>query len=478
MRGLRSCLPAFLPAPPLQALPLRRRLRRCLPLAMAASPAPAPAATTRPRVLILAGPTAVGKSAVAMSLATSPSLLPAAAEIISADSVQVYRRLDVGSNKPSPAERARVPHHLVSTHAPSAPHSAGDFLAAATAAVADVARRGRVPLVVGGTMMYLRWLVHGCPATPPGTPAAAARADALLAAAGGDWDEAAAVLRARDPARADAVSRNDWYRLRRALQVAEEPGGAVVGALPIVGAAPGAGVARSDTAADFRCFFLFDDRVELNRRIDRRCEAMILPAADGGGDGFDEQRSVLVEVAGLLTSRAISTAHGSPARAIGYRQTIGYLLARAEAAHGGADGDDDALDAFRAFADDFRRASRGYAKQQMQWFRKEAGYVWVRAGADAAGAVAGLYGLGEAAFEAQLSDAAFAAEQAAARDEVLAHGRRMRTYGSVEEVLVRAGDAEAAAVRLAQRCARDVLDGLGGVHEVRRLRAELAEDGR
>lgn len=430
-------------------------------------------------------------------------------EIISADSVHVYTRLDVASNKPSLSDRARVPHHLIDTLPPSAPNTAGVWLAAARGAVEDVARRGRTPLVVGGTMMYLRWLLHGKPATPAPSAASVRVVDEMLEAVKGDWGGALELLAAKDPKRATQLSSNDWYRLRRSLQIVEETGreailtgtrtgsgdsssGAQVGvsSLPVVGGAPGSGIPREDMKGDFRCFFLFDDRISLNRRIDRRCERMILPLVAGGDDdhaprtgvsmelGVDAEKSILKEVAQLLISRAISTADGSPARAIGYRQTILYLLSRAlqYSAAGAGTAKSDAVDAFRAYVDDFQQATRGYAKQQIQWFRKEPGYIWVRGGADSATDLANLFQLGESAYLERVCSPDFKCEQAQMRTDMIAQGKAMKTYIPVKEVLVEGSTEEKIAVELSESLASDIYGKLGSP-ELNRFVREMTREG-
>lgn len=128
-----------------------------------------------PKVVVIAGPTAVGKSALAMRLA---ELLPG--EIISVDSVQVYRGLDVGSNKPSLAEQSRVPHHLLDICEPSEEYTAGDFYRDALRTIREVLSRGRTPVLVGGTSMYLRWLIQGRPTAPKADPAISQAANARL----------------------------------------------------------------------------------------------------------------------------------------------------------------------------------------------------------------------------------------------------------------------------------------------------------
>src|SRR5258706_12745534 len=123
----------------------------------------------RPRVAVLVGPTAVGKSAAAIGLAEMLS-----AEIISADSRYLYRGLDIGTAKPSAAERARVPHHLIDVTTPDRPWSLAEYQAAALAAIQAVLGRGRLPLLVGGTGQYVRAVTAGWQG-PPGTPDGALR---------------------------------------------------------------------------------------------------------------------------------------------------------------------------------------------------------------------------------------------------------------------------------------------------------------
>src|SRR2546428_10174432 len=166
------------------------------------------------RLVCIVGPTASGKSALALDLAERLG-----AEIVSADSRQIYRDLDVGTAKPTTAERARVPHHCLDLVAPGELFDAARFRDAARAAIADIARRGRVPLVVGGTGLYVRALLGGlCPAPP--------RAPALRAALAAE--DAAALhrrLRALDPAAAARIAPTDARRIVRALEVALVSGG-------------------------------------------------------------------------------------------------------------------------------------------------------------------------------------------------------------------------------------------------------------
>ena len=171
------------------------------------------------RVVVVAGPTAVGKSALALQLC---ELLQG--EIISVDSVQVYRGLQIGANKPSAAELARVPHHIVDLHEPDEEYTAGSFYVDALRAVDGVLARGRVPVLVGGTSMYMRWLTRGRPEAPKADPelTEAVRQELAPLEAQGDWAGGLAQLEALDPNLSAKLFKNDWNRLNRAIVVARQ----------------------------------------------------------------------------------------------------------------------------------------------------------------------------------------------------------------------------------------------------------------
>jgi len=162
--------------------------------------------------LCLAGPTASGKTAVALALAERLPL-----EVISVDSALVYRGMDIGTAKPTPAERAAVPHHLVDILDPREAYSAAQFAADAGRLAAEVRARGRLPLLVGGTMLYFKALRDGLDAMPPADPAVRAALDEWAAAAG--WPALHAELARVDPATAARLAPNDSQRIQRALEV-------------------------------------------------------------------------------------------------------------------------------------------------------------------------------------------------------------------------------------------------------------------
>jgi tRNA dimethylallyltransferase len=160
----------------------------------------------------LAGPTASGKTAAALALA---EVLPL--EIISVDSALVYRGMDIGTAKPTQEERSRVPHHLIDILDPTEAYSAAQFVADAQRLIADIAARGRLPLLVGGTMLYFKALYEGLDAMPPADPAVRAALDVEAAERG--WPALHAELAQVDPATAARLAPNDAQRIQRALEV-------------------------------------------------------------------------------------------------------------------------------------------------------------------------------------------------------------------------------------------------------------------
>lgn len=301
------------------------------------------------RVVVLAGPTAVGKSALALRLCEELR-----GELISVDSVQIYRGLSIGSNKPSAAEVARVPHHLLDLRDPDEEYTAGAFYADALRTVDQVLERGKVPVLVGGTSMYLRWLVRGRPEAPKADAEVTKRVRLQLAPfeSSGDWDSGLAALAALDPARAAQLNRNDWYRLNRALCVTLQTDSTAAELPP---QADTDGLDELRRSLDMRCFFLTAPREPLCRRIDARCEAML-------------QRGLLEEATEQLTlGRLLPSCPAG--RSIGYRQTLEYLTRPDWCRADGA--------ALRAYAEGFASVSRGYARQQTKWFRSEPAFAWI-----------------------------------------------------------------------------------------------------
>ncbi len=286
---------------------------------------------TRPRVVCLVGPTASGKSGLALELAEH-----CAGEIVSADSRQVYRGLDVGTAKPTPGERARVRHHALDLVEPDEAFDAARFRVVAADAIADVHARGRTPLVVGGTGLYVRALLYGlCPA-PPRVPALRAVLGGMVAARGAPALHRGLV--ALDPAAAARIAPNDAVRIVRALEV---------------GLASGRRLSEwqaahrfAEPAYDALVIGLALPVAELDARIAARARAML-------AHGFRD------EVAAL---RARGLADDAPGlRAVGYAEMLAWLEGRRDA--------EETLAAVVL-------ATRRFAKRQRTWFRREPGICW------------------------------------------------------------------------------------------------------
>ena len=171
-----------------------------------------PAAPDAPRVLALAGPTASGKSAAALAIAREYD-----SEIVSVDSALVYCGLDIGTAKPTREERAQVPHHLIDIRDPLRAYSAAEFAADAAALIAQINARGRLALLVGGTMLYFKALFEGLDPMPPADTGVRAELEAEAAAQG--WPALHAALVAVDPASAARLAPQDSQRIQRALEV-------------------------------------------------------------------------------------------------------------------------------------------------------------------------------------------------------------------------------------------------------------------
>ncbi|HEX7671247.1 MAG TPA: tRNA (adenosine(37)-N6)-dimethylallyltransferase MiaA [Polyangiaceae bacterium] len=176
-----------------------------------------PPPETQSPLLVIVGPTASGKTSLALRIAEA-----AGGEIISADSVQVYRGFDIGAGKPTPEERARVPHHLIDVADPGDPMDAASWAVLADQAIAQVRARGRLPVVCGGTFLWVRSLLFGLAAAPPADPVIRER-HRVLAETGGRGAVHGA-LRQVDPAAAARLSPNDFIRVSRALEVFELTG--------------------------------------------------------------------------------------------------------------------------------------------------------------------------------------------------------------------------------------------------------------
>ncbi len=274
--------------------------------------------------ILLMGPTASGKSAIALELSM---LLPV--EIVSVDSAQVYRGMDIGTAKPEVATRARVAHHLVDLIDPDQSYSAARFRADALAAMTEIRSRGRIPLLVGGTMLYFKALREGLSRLPQADARLRKELDVRAAAEG--WPALHAELARVDPATAARLKTTDSQRIQRALEV-YRISGTPLSALQ--------GARESNDAPDFVAISLVpSDRAELHRRIAERFDAMLAAG--------------LIEEVRALRQRYRLTTSMSSMRCVGYRQ-VWDVLEGAQA---------------RELRERGIVATRQLAKRQLTWLR-------------------------------------------------------------------------------------------------------------
>jgi len=288
-------------------------------------------------LIVLAGPTASGKTALALALAERFG-----GEIVSCDSVAVYRGMEIGSAKPSLAERARVPHHLIDVFSPDQPCTAGDYSRLAREAIADISQRGRLPIVAGGTGLYLRALLDGLFAAPPRDESLRERLRQRAELRGAAYLHR--ILTRMDPEAARLIHANDAAKVTRAIEVT------LTARLPI---------SRQwqqqprDPLTGFRTLRLClnPPRAELYARINRRAAAMFEPPQRGGG---------LVEETAQLIAQFGEECR--PLTSLGYAQAVALL--RGECSR------EEAVAAAQ-------QGHRNYAKRQMTWFRKDSELHWL-----------------------------------------------------------------------------------------------------
>jgi tRNA dimethylallyltransferase len=288
-----------------------------------------------PKAYALLGPTASGKSALALRLAEAHPV-----EIVSVDSAQVYRGMDIGTAKPGAAERARVPHHLIDVVDPDERYSAGRFRQDAIRAVTDILGRKKVPLLVGGTMLYYRSLVSGLDELPQAD--ASVRISITEEAKQRGWPALHAELSQFDPKAAARIMPNDAQRIQRALEVFRLTG------------KPISELQRGEAEAlpfSIRACALIPERGELHRRIEQRFDGMLREGLP------DELRRL---------RRNFDLSPDLPSmRTVGYRQAWSFLEGRIDEAE------------LRAQA---IAATRQLAKRQLTWLRSFPGLLRLDSG--------------------------------------------------------------------------------------------------
>lgn len=288
-------------------------------------------------VILLAGPTAVGKSEVALSLAEKVG-----GEIVSVDSMQVYRELDIGTAKPTQEERARVPHHLIDVVELTKPFDAAEFVRLAGSAIADIQARGSVPILCGGTGLYFKALLDGLGEAPKADPALRMQLDAT------PLPDLLSELAAKDPATYEKIDRQNARRVIRAVEV-----------LRLTGKPQSRqradwsdSISRrsaTGTASEIRFFIgLTRSSSELQQRINLRVDKMF-------AQGLVAETEELLKH-GLAENRTAM-------QALGYRQVAEHL-------HG-----------MRSLCETIELVkirTRQFAKRQMTWFRKYGPATWLK----------------------------------------------------------------------------------------------------
>ncbi len=292
-----------------------------------------------PLVVILLGPTGSGKTALSLSLAERLG-----GEIVSCDSVAVYRGMDLGTAKPSPEDRARVVHHLIDVADPDETFTAGEYSRQARAALREIAGRGKLPIVTGGTGLYLRALTEGLFAGPVRQEDVRARLRRSAEKHGVAWLHR--VLARIDAASAERIHANDAPKLIRAIEVC------LAGRKPLSEVLAEPSTAK-DPLTGFRLLRigLNPPRQALYERLNRRCAEMF--------------------TAGLIQETRVLLACYGPIKALdslGYRQAVSVLLK--------------GMSEKMAIAE-AQQGHRNYAKRQMTWFRREPDVHWLEGFGDA-----------------------------------------------------------------------------------------------
>ena len=287
-----------------------------------------PARTAEPLVVLILGPTGSGKTALSLTLGERFG-----GEIVSCDSVAVYRGMDLGTAKPTRDERARLPHHLIDVADPDKPFTAGEYSRLARAALREIAERARLPIVTGGTGLYLRALTDGLFAGPSRQDDLRARLNQSHTKHG--KDHLHRLLARLDPATAARIHANDTPKLIRAIEVclaARKPMSEVMGRDPLTG---------------FRLLRigLNPHRQQLYNRLNRRAASMFAAGL------VDETRSLLDRYGPL---KALDS--------LGYRQAMAVI--------GG-------MLTLEAAIEAAQQGHRNYAKRQLTWFRREPDVHWI-----------------------------------------------------------------------------------------------------
>lgn len=287
------------------------------------------------RVIVIAGPTAVGKTKAALSIGQILG-----GEIVSADSMQIYKGMDIGTAKATPEEQKKVFHHLIDVCDISQNYNVVSYYNEAYRAIKEILLKNRVPIVCGGSGFYLHALLYGPPQGPPSEPRIRQKFEDLVEKVG--VESLYERLQMLDPDYAKTISEKDKHKVVRALEIMTLTG-QMVSKFP-----------KPDQIQegeyDFRLWFLYMPKEILYSRVEMRCDEMI-------EQGFIEEVKKLEEH-GLRKNYTAS-------QAIGYRQCLEFLQT------------DQSAKAKEHFIQEFKKASRHYVKRQFTWFKKEPHFRWL-----------------------------------------------------------------------------------------------------
>lgn len=287
------------------------------------------------RVIILSGPTACGKSELSTLLAETIN-----GEVVSADSIQVYRNMDIGTAKVTKEQCRDVPHHLIDIRDVHEPFNVVDFYFEARNCCRQILDREAIPIITGGSGFYIHSLIYGPPSGPPSVPEVRDRLEKEMEHLGPD--HLYKKLRQLDLVYANSITKRDKQKIIRGLEII---------------ALTGKRVSELSWKArykpqnfDFRCWFLYRPKEKLYERVEKRCDEMLEA-------GFlDEVREL--EKQGLREN-------SSAAQAIGYRQALDFLDTK------------QTKEDYDTFVQTFKKASRKYVKRQFTWFRREPMFRWL-----------------------------------------------------------------------------------------------------
>ena len=285
------------------------------------------------KIVVICGPTASGKTALSIALAKAFD-----GEVVSADSMQIYRRMDIGTAKPTKQEMDGVPHHMLDVAEPGEAYSVSRYVEEATACVEDILARGKLPIVCGGTGLYIDGLIRGTDYQPAGTD------NGIREQLEGEWEaqgaeQMMARLAAVDPDSAARLHLSDKRRILRALEVYLATGETITAHNARTKAIP----PRYEAVM---IGLNTEPRQILYDRIDRRVGVML-------------EQGLLQEVQSLLEDGLLE---GTAAQAIGYKELLAYF--RGEMT-------------LETAADLIRQKSRNYAKRQLTWFRRDERVKWI-----------------------------------------------------------------------------------------------------